>query len=92
MPPRLNPGGDRIRLVVSGGNLRDEADIAICESQARNSAASKVGKLDKAAAKGWGVVDMKQDWKAMFQRHARLIKEGDEVWNGGDEMVGRIFR
>jgi phosphoglycolate phosphatase-like HAD superfamily hydrolase len=31
---------------------------------------SKVGKLDKAldeaAAKGWSVVDMKQDWKAIF--------------------------
>ena len=31
---------------------------------------SKIGKLDKAwdeaAAKGWTVVDMKQDWKTIF--------------------------
>jgi hypothetical protein len=27
---------------------------------------SKVGKLDKAKAKGWTIVDVKQDWKKVF--------------------------
>jgi hypothetical protein len=29
---------------------------------------SKVGRLDKAAARGWSIVDMKSDWNRIFPR------------------------
>ena len=69
-----NSDGDQQMLEWTRGRAPARASplssITPTPSANRPTTASHIGKLDKAldeaAAKGWTVVDMKQDWKTIF--------------------------